>query len=161
MPAKTKKDELPPVPVTAPALPPVKLMHELATVPKQARPGDLGFDLCTVETVALRPQARHMFDTGVAMAIDETQGGFIWPRSKLASKYGIMVLGGVIEPTYRGAIKVVLYNSGDKTLYVNAGDAIAQLILHDGVVTGELSTTDELPESNRGIEGIDCDDLRM
>jgi dUTP pyrophosphatase len=54
--------------------------------------------------------------------------GRIAPRSGLSYYHFIDVGAGVIDPDYRGSIKVLLFNHSDKNFQVKKGDAIAQLI---------------------------------
>ncbi|XP_028071425.1 uncharacterized protein LOC114273804 [Camellia sinensis] len=50
------------------------------------------------------------------------------PRSGLALLHGIDVGAGVIDPDYRGEIKVLLFNHNQEEFEVRAGDRIAQII---------------------------------
>ena len=51
--------------------------------------------------------------TGLAVAIPPGYGGFVLPRSGLALKHGVTVLNtpGLIDPQYRGELKVLLVNT--------------------------------------------------
>ncbi len=50
-------------------------------------------------------------------------------RSGLASK-NIFPIGGIIDPSYRGVIKVVLYNGGEAEYEYKVGDKIAQFVCY-------------------------------
>jgi dUTP pyrophosphatase len=76
------------------------------------------------------PGARALFPTGVHIAIPDGHVGYIRPRSGLALKHGIDVLGGVIDSDYRGDVGVILINHGTKPFEVVEGDRIAQLVFH-------------------------------
>ena len=69
--------------------------------------------------------------TGVAVALPEGVAGLVVPRSGLAARHGLSVVNGpgLIDPTYRGEIRVVLVNLGDECYEGEAGDRIAQLLL--------------------------------
>lgn len=57
--------------------------------------------------------------------------GLLFPRSGLGHKHGV-VLGngiGVIDPDYRGEVKVSLLNRGSRVYVVSPGERIAQLVL--------------------------------
>lgn len=77
------------------------------------------------------------------------------PRSGLAANHGITVLNtpGLIDPDYRGEIKVILYNAGDRVFWVNRGDRIAQLTF-EHILTPELEQAETLDETERGTGGF-------
>jgi dUTP pyrophosphatase len=79
--------------------------------------------------------------------------GRIAPRSGLAKKFGIDVLGGVVDSPYRGEIGIILINTGNTIFEYKAGDAIAQLIIE---VCKDLSIieADNLSDSVRGTGGF-------
>jgi dUTP pyrophosphatase len=109
----------------------VTLLHPAARAPERTRPGDAGYDLRAVEPFSLPPGARAVVPTGVAVAIPEGAAGLVVPRSGLAAKHGLSVVNGpgLIDPTYRGEVKVVLVNLGAEPYEGEAGDRIAQLLL--------------------------------
>ena len=53
------------------------------------------------------------------------------PRSGLASRHGISLVNspGLIDPNYRGELRIILVNLGDARFEAHAGDRIAQLLL--------------------------------
>lgn len=66
-------------------------------------------------------------------------------RSGLALR-GIFPVGGIIDPGYRGEIKIILHNSSPNAYTVLMGDRIAQLIVYSAYCEGAIA---ELPE---GVE---------
>jgi dUTP pyrophosphatase len=95
--------------------------------------------------------------TGIAVALPPGVCGLVLPRSGLAARHGIGVVNGpgLIDPEYRGEVKVVLVNHGSEPWSAAAGDRIAQLLLtpfHSPVV----EVVDELPPSadDRGVGGF-------
>jgi len=82
------------------------------------------------------------------MAIPEGFYGRIAPRSGLAVKKSINVGAGVIDPDYRGEVRVLLFNLGDADFVVEAGDRIAQLILEQ-CATPPVVEVDSLDETLR------------
>ena len=67
-----------------------------------------------------------------AVAIPPGYGGFVLPRSGLALKHGVTVLNGpgLVDPQYRGELKVLLVNTDPNSAYeVHRGDRIAQLVI--------------------------------
>ena len=77
------------------------------------------------------------------------------PRSGLAIK-DIDVVAGVIDPDYRGEIKVVLANHGTGTFKIEQGARIAQLILERIVTNAEVVQVEGLTSStSRASAGLD------
>ena len=79
-------------------------------------------------------------------------GGFVLPRSGLASKHGVTVANapGLIDSAYRGEIKVVLLNTDPATAYqVRRGDRIALLVVQR-VVAVDWDEVAELNGADRG-----------
>lgn len=135
----------------------VKLLHRDAAPPARSRPGDAGYDLRTVEQFSLAPGERRIVPTGVAIALPPGTAGLVLPRSGLAAKHGIGVVNGpgLIDPTYRGEIKVILVNLGEEAFEAAAGDRIAQLLLVP-FLTPPIDVVSELPPSGdgRGANGF-------
>src|SRR5919107_5730643 len=111
----------------------VRLLHPAAVPPARSRPGDAGYDLRAVEAFALAPGERSVVPTGVALALPPGVAGLVVPRSGLAARHGLSVVNGpgLIDPGYRGEVKVVLVNLGGEPYKGEPGDRIAQLVLVD------------------------------
>jgi dUTP pyrophosphatase len=60
---------------------------------------------------------------------------------------------GTIDSDYRGEIKVIIFNHGNKEFIINNNDRIAQMILTP-VVKIELEEIESLPETIRGEGGF-------
>jgi dUTP pyrophosphatase len=129
----------------------VRLLREDALAPSRTRPGDAGYDLRCVEAFRLEPGERAVVPTGVAVAVPEGAAGLVVPRSGLAAKHGISVVNGpgLIDPSYRGEVKVVLVNLGQEPYEGAPGDRIAQLLLVP-CLTPDVRTVEELPPSHDG-----------
>jgi dUTP pyrophosphatase len=127
--------------------------------PKRQREGDSGYDLSSAEphVICIEPGERDFVRTGTWLAIPRGHVGLIAPRSGLAINHGITVLNapGVIDPDYRGEIKVILYNAGDEPYIVATGDRIAQLLIVKlAMVTLEPHPDLALDETERGSDGF-------
>jgi dUTP diphosphatase len=109
----------------------VRLLHPAATPPRRAHEHDAGYDLACVEDVTLWPGRRRLVGTGVAIAMPPGVAGLVTPRSGLAARHGITIVNapGLIDPGYRGELRVTLLNTGDAPYAARAGDRIAQLLL--------------------------------
>jgi dUTP pyrophosphatase len=135
----------------------VRLLRPDARPPARTRPGDAGFDLSAVEDFALAPGERRVVPTGVAIALPPGVAGLVVPRSGLAARHGISVVNGpgLVDPNYRGELRVILVNLGDEPFSGRAGDRIAQLLLVP-FLAPEVSVVADLPPSldERGENGF-------
>ena len=98
--------------------------------PKQ---GDAGMDLRYLgETVRLEPGATVTAGTGVAVWIrNPNYVGLCYPRSGLGCKEGVVLanLTGVIDSNYQGEIKVVLWNRSQRSVVIEQGERVCQLVI--------------------------------
>ncbi len=103
-------------------------------VPKYQSVHAAGCDLYAAikKQVVIRPHDFCMIPTGIRVEIPEGYEAQVRPRSGLAREHGIGVLNspGTIDADYRGEIKVILFNYGDKPFKVRKRDRIAQLVFN-------------------------------
>jgi dUTP pyrophosphatase len=133
----------------------VVLLHPDARAPERTRPGDAGYDLRTIETVTLAPGERRLVRTGVAIALPPGHAGLVTPRSGLAVRHGISMVNapGLVDPNYRGELKVILVNLGSEPFTAEAGDRIAQLLVVP-FASPQVTVVDELDDTERGAAGF-------
>jgi dUTP pyrophosphatase len=135
---------------------PIRRLRDDAIVPVPAYEGDAGLDLAACDRIEIRPGERALVSTGLAVAIPEGFAGFVQPRSGLAAEHGITVLNtpGLIDPGYRGEVRVILHNADARTPFVvEPGMRIAQLVVVP-VAEIEPVEVEELPASERGVRGF-------
>lgn len=130
-------------------------MHPAAQLPRYAHSGpygDLAADLYAAEAVTLAAGATLAIPTGIAMEFPATHGALVEDRSGLAVR-GITTLAGVIDPGYRGEIRVVTTNLSTATVEIKAGDRIAQLriVQRIGAQFEEVGTLTEAPRGAAGF----------
>lgn len=136
----------------------VKLLEPAARLPVVAHPGeDLGYDIFSLEAVALAPGSTVRLRTGIAVEARHPQTGaplglLVRDRSSMASR-GLATTGGVIDPGYRGEILVVMTNLADASVQLSAGEKIAQMIPVP-VLTGSVVEVDGLEDSLRAEKGF-------
>ena len=109
----------------------VQRLHPEARTPRYAHEGpwgDLAADLHAVEPATVAPGEIALIPTGLALGFPADYGALVEDRSGLAVR-GLTTLAGVIDPGYRGEIKVVITNIGSTPHLVSPGDRIAQLRL--------------------------------
>jgi dUTP pyrophosphatase len=133
----------------------VRLLNADAVPPTRSRSGDAGYDLRATERVSIPQEGRRLVGTGVAIALPEGVAGLVTPRSGLAIEHGLTLLNapGLIDPNYRGEIKVIVQNMSERRYTVEVGDRIAQLLLVP-YWAPELEVVDALPASERGSNGF-------
>ncbi len=126
-------------------------------LPTQATAGSAGYDLhAAVESEArLRPGERALIPTGVSIAVPEGYEAQIRPRSGLALEHGIVLPNspGTIDSDYRGELKVILCNTGEKAFTVRRGDRIAQLVISP-VLRADWEEVPSLEATPRGAGGF-------
>jgi dUTP pyrophosphatase len=135
----------------------VQLLHPEARAPERTRAGDAGYDLRCVERFTLNPGERTVVPTGIVLALPDGVAGLVVPRSGLAAKHGLSVVNGpgLIDPNYRGEVRVVLVNLGHERFEAEAGDRIAQLLLVPFVAPAVDVTDDLRPGGDdRGTGGF-------
>jgi dUTP pyrophosphatase len=116
-----------------------------------------GLDLAAAvaEPLTIAPGGRALVPTGFAVALPVGHEGQVRPRSGLAAEHGVTVLNapGTIDADYRGEVKVLLVNLGDRPFTVTRGMRIAQLVVAP-VIAAELTEGTELDETPRGQGGF-------
>jgi dUTP pyrophosphatase len=136
---------------------PITRLDPDAVLPGQGHDDDAGYDLCANAGTILPPRGgRALVPTGLAVAIPTGYGGFVLPRSGLALKHGVTVLNapGLIDPQYRGEVKVLLVNTDPETAYeIQRGDRIAQLVI-ERVEYVEWQVLDTLDVTERDTFGF-------
>ncbi len=137
----------------------VQRLHPAAQLPRYAHVGaygDLAADLFAAEAAVLapvgHPGATQLVRTGLAMELPSTHGALVEDRSGLAVR-GVTTLAGVIDPGYRGELKVVLTNLGTEEQVVAPGHRIAQLRIVERI-EAVFEETDTLAEAPRGTGGF-------
>lgn len=112
---------------------PIRRLDPELPLPLQAHAHDAGYDLHAREDVTLAAGGgRAIVPTGVAVAIPPGWAGLVLPRSGLALHHGVTCLNtpGLVDPLYRGELKVLLVNTDPSEPYtVHRGDRIAQLVM--------------------------------
>jgi dUTP pyrophosphatase len=114
--------------------------------------GDLAADLYAVAGVSLDAGVTLPVATGVAMEFPSSHGALVEDRSGLAVR-GVTTLAGVIDPGYRGEIKVVMTNLSAAAVEIKAGDRIAQLRIVRRI-EAQFDEVSDLVEAPRGAAGF-------
>lgn len=136
----------------------IKRLHSFdLPLPRYMTAGAAGVDLYAAveQDLAIAPGGWALIPTGIAIALPEDYEAQIRPRSGLALKHGLTLLNtpGTIDWDYRGEIKVIVINLGDKEYILHRGERIAQMIFNR-VEKAELIEVGELDDTNRGAGGF-------
>jgi dUTP pyrophosphatase len=126
-------------------------------LPAAQHPDDAGYDLyASVDAHIHEAGGRALVATGIAIAMPSGHAGFVLPRSGLALNHGVTCLNtpGLIDPLYRGEVKVLLMNTDPTRPYdVHRGDRIAQLVVQK-VEMIEWVEVDDLESTERNEFGF-------
>lgn len=126
-------------------------------LPTYATAHSAGVDLrADIEApITLKTLERHLFPTGLHIALPVGYEAQIRPRSGLAIKYGITCINspGTIDADYRGDIGVELVNLSNESYTVYPGERIAQMIIakHEIVTFVPVEILDETERGEGGF----------
>jgi dUTP pyrophosphatase len=137
----------------------VKRLSEAAQMPRYAHVGefgDLAADVYASSAVTLAAAGEAgstaAVPTGIAMDFPSTHGALVEDRSGLAVR-GVTTLAGVIDPGYRGELKVVMTNLSPVPVEIKLGDRIAQLRIVQRIEAA-FEEVGELGAAARGAGGF-------
>lgn len=146
-----------------------KKLFDQAIIPTKKFPTDAGWDVYSIEDVAISAHDQYMVRTGIQLAGVEEHHYVVndkwewetpfspvvlqaWSRSGMDAKKGLHVGAGIIDQNYRGEILVLLKNMSNQTQYILQGDKIAQLVpLY--LPFSEVEEVEEVEETDRGESG--------
>ncbi len=106
--------------------------------------------------LCIAPGERGAVPTGLAIApLEPGLAGFVYSRSGLGAVTGLTVAQGVgvIDPDYRGEIRVFLLNTAKEPYTVKRGERIAQIIFQP-YRRPEFRSVQELSGTERGAGGF-------
>lgn len=116
-----------------------------------------GMDIraAVTERMIIWPGGRALVPTGLKIELPVGYEAQIRPRSGLAIREGITLLNspGTIDADYRGEVKIIMINHGDREFEIHRGDRIAQMVIAP-VTRVTMQETEVLKESERGEGGF-------
>ena len=132
----------------------VKRLRSEARLPTRSHADDAGLDLYDPSDDGWRIPVGRTIAVPVGIAIELPAGhfGLIRERSGHAVR-GLTVLGGVIDPGFRGELIVLLHNCGDRAIELPPQSRIAQLLVLP-IPPVTIVETDSLPPASRGDAGF-------
>lgn len=131
----------------------IKKLNKNAQLPTRGSAAAAGYDLYAVidSSITINPHETVLIGTGLAFELPDGTFGALYPRSGIASKRGLRPANciGVVDSDYRGEVKVALHNDTDDIQEVEAGERIAQIILHS-YIPMIFEEVDDLDSTERG-----------
>ncbi|WP_026893795.1 dUTP diphosphatase [Clostridiisalibacter paucivorans] len=126
-------------------------------LPKYETTGSSGVDIYANidDSMVIAPMERVLIPTGIYISMPKNCEAQIRARSGLALKYGITMANGIgtIDSDYRGEIKVILINLGEKAFKIKKGDRIAQMVFirYEQVDFEEVDNLDSTKRAQGGF----------
>ncbi len=135
-----------------------KRIGEEYPLPEYATDGSAGMDLraCIEEHLRIEAGEVQLIPTGMALHIaDPELAAVLLPRSGLGHKQGIVLgnLVGLIDSDYQGQLMVSIWNRGKRTVVIEPGDRIAQMVFVP-VRRVAFDIVDDFEESARSAGGF-------
>lgn len=135
----------------------VKKLHPDAKLPTYGSDAAVGADLyaCLETAVTIQPGEIFWVPTGIALEVPAGCAGLVYARSSMGAKRGLAPANkvGVIDPDYRGEIRVVLLNHSKEPQILQPGERVAQFVITP-VLTPAYEVVEELSETDRGAGGF-------
>ena len=132
-----------------------------ARTPQRAHPSDVGLDVWVTE-VERRGEGLYFCETGLTLAPPEGLYVEVVPRSSVVWRGFILANSvGVIDPSYRGTLKIPLryvgFGDADQEAAALVGERVAQLIMRP-LITCEVEVCERAslpdPVDDRGVGGF-------
>jgi dUTP pyrophosphatase len=131
--------------------------NEDVPLPRYMTSRSAGMDIHAAVTspVEIGPGERKIIETAIAISLPEGYEAQIRPRSGLAISDGITLINspGTIDADFRGEIKLLLVNLGNRAYTVTRGDRIAQMVIQK-VARAVWDLRESLDETERGSGGF-------
>jgi dUTP pyrophosphatase len=131
----------------------VKKLSPNAIIPIRATEGSAGLDISSIEDTIVPAKEWRAVSTGISISVPIDCYARIAPRSGLTFKKGINVGAGVVDSSYTGEVKVILFNHSNEDFEIKSGDRIAQVIF-EKIYINDLIEVDELDSTERGDNGF-------
>ena len=135
----------------------VKKLHPNAILPTYGSAEAVGADLyaCLEAPVSIYPGEVYWVSTGIALEVPAGCAGLVYARSSMGVKRGLAPANkvGVVDPDYRGEIRVVLLNHSNQPQTLQPGERVAQFVITP-VLTPMYEEVEELTDTTRGVGGF-------
>lgn len=132
----------------------IKRIDKSLPMPLYHTKGSVGFDLTAREEVILKPWEMKLIPLNLIVKIPRGHGLFLFSRSSIPSKKGLMIANGVgvIDQDYNGEedeLKTLVLNATKKKVVVEKGERICQGIFLK-LAIGKFSEVKKMTQKSRG-----------
>lgn len=128
-------------------------LDEGAFLPVREHETDAGIDIRAIRGVRIPSKSNAIVHTGVHIQLPPKTCGLLVAKSGLNIKNSILTTG-LIDEGYTGEIIVNVYNHGDHSAMIMAGDKITQLVILPCYYE-QIEVVDSLEENTeRGNKGF-------
>ncbi|MCX6749989.1 MAG: dUTP diphosphatase [Candidatus Pacearchaeota archaeon] len=117
--------------------------------PDYALETDAGFDLKAFENVSIYPFEQKKVRTGIVIEIPKGYVGIVRDRAGIVQKMNVHTVAGTFDSGFRGEVSIILVNMNDKTVEIEKGMRIAQIILIP-IVKAKIVEVNKLSQTERG-----------
>ena len=135
----------------------IKLVRTTAIAPTRSTEGSAGYDIyaCMTEQIMLSQGETRMIASGVSIALEPGYAAFIYARSGLGIKHGIIPANcvGVIDSDYRGEIMVGIKNRPHMAYSLEPGERFAEMVITQWELAQPI-VCDSFDETIRGNGGF-------
>ena len=137
--------------------------REEATIPAKGSNQAVGYDLYSPNDFVLKAGQRITMLTGIKCKTEFihpllSEVFDVWAEFKGCSgnahKKGIEILGGVIDPDFRGDMGVILLNTSNEDIHFSRGDKLAQAVFIPHIKNETVFIVDSLDNTERGEKGF-------
>lgn len=118
-------------------------------MPRKAYFDDAGYDFLCPEHIEIPADGYAIIDLKVCVQIPIGFYGKMESKSGLMMKHHIVCLGGVINSSYRGSVRVLIENHGEDAYCFEPGEKVVQMIVQPCLLA-TLEQVEELDESTSG-----------
>ncbi|MCF7930386.1 MAG: dUTP diphosphatase [Acholeplasmataceae bacterium] len=126
-------------------------------IPKRATDSSAGYDLASIEDIVIEPGEIKMIPTGLKVMMPKTEALFIFARSSLSIKKGLIMSNsvGVVDSDYynnkdnEGHLMVSLMNVRNVSVTILKGERVAQ-----GIFLKYEKTTDDETDGSIRLGGF-------
>ncbi len=130
----------------------IKRFNKDLPMPEYKTSGAIGFDMYVRFDETVRPHEVKAFPSNLGIQIPKGHFLLVNSRSSTASKFGLLVIPGTIDPDFCGdedEMKISVYNITGKVVEIAAGTRIAQGIFIK-TSRGEFKEVKKLGSKSRG-----------
>ena len=126
----------------------IQKIYDGIKIPKRATKSSAGYDFSSTIDFTLNPGEEIKIPTGIRAKMNDDQVLLIFPRSSLGFKFRFQLNNsvGVIDADYyysenEGHIFIKMFNGGTKSIQLNTGNAFAQGIFINYLLTDDDDAT--------------------